>query len=196
MSEIHSGNLTIRTMGEKIAFDIVGKTAACAVLNSRELPVLLEFLNSYLASQSNRRIGFRIDLRQLGHDIADRFCVVVEAESKKLVVTPIDLSITGIYIESEKFTFKHGSQVVINLSYDDKLVALPAVAIRQDNSHTHTHTAFHFVGMVEDGELAPPSELDAIYHALEALWLNNSLDLKWSDQESGKTNILDVKEPE
>jgi hypothetical protein len=42
------------------------------------------------------------------------------------------------------------------------------------------------VGVVDDGELAPPSELDAIYHALEALWLNNSLDLKWLDQKSGK----------
>ncbi len=184
MSELHSGNLTIRTMGEKIAFEFTGKAAASAVIDSRELPVVLEFLNSYLASQSNRRIGFRIDLKQLNHDIADRFCVVVETDGKKLAVTPIDLSITGIYVESAEFTFKHGSQVVINLRYDDKAIALPAVAVRQDNSYTRT--AFHFVGVVEDGELAPPSELDAIYHALEALWLNDSLNLKWSDQHSVK----------
>jgi len=183
MSEIHSGNLTIRTMGEKIAFDITGKAATCAVIDSRELPALLAFLNSYLVSQSNRRIGFRIDLRQLNQDIVDRFSVIVEADGKKLAVTPIDLSITGIFVESEKFTFKHGSQAVINLSYDDKVVALPAIAVRQDN--TQTHTAFHFVGVVEDGELAPPSELDAIFRTLEALWLNNSLNLEWSDQGAG-----------
>lgn len=180
MSEIHSGDLTIRTMGEKIAFELKGKDFSRAVIDSRELPALLEFLSSYLASQSNRRAGFRIDLSQLSHDIVEQFCVFVEVDGKKLAVTPIDLSITGIYVESEEFTFKHGSRVVINLSYDDKIVALPAVTIRQNTSYTHT--AFHFVGVVEDGESSPPSELDAIFQALEALWLNNSLGLTWSNQ--------------
>ena len=89
MSEIRSGNLLIRTRADKIAFEIIGNTTQRSIIDSSELPALLEFLNSYLQSRSNRRTGFRINLSQLKQDISSRFRVFVESDGRKVAVTPI-----------------------------------------------------------------------------------------------------------
>ena len=176
MSEIRSGNLLIRTRADKVAFEFIGNTTKRSIIDSSELPALLEFLNSYLQSRSNRRTGFRINLSQLKQDISSRFRVFVEADGRKVAVTPIDLSLSGICVKSRKIIGEQGAQVDISLSYDDLAVVLPATVVRQNDSRTHT--AFHFIGVVKEDGIDPPSQLDSIFRAIEALWLDNSLNLR------------------
>ena len=176
MPEIRSGNLLIRTKADKVAFEFIGNTTKRSIIDSSELPALLEFLNSYLQSRSNRRTGFRINLSQLKQDISSRFRVFVETDGRKVAVTPIDLSLSGICVKSREIIGEHGAQVDISLSYDDLAVVLPATVVRQKDSRTHT--AFHFIGVVKEDGIDPPSQLDSIFRAIEALWLDNSLNLR------------------
>ena len=133
-------------------------------------------------SQSNRRIGFRIDLRQLKQDISNRLRVMVVTDGGQSAVTPVDLSITGICVESEQIIGEHGEHVDVSLSFDDQSIELPAVIVRQDNSNNLT--AFQFTGVAKGGEFNPPFELNYIFRALEELWLDSSLNLDGFPQQS------------
>jgi PilZ domain len=184
MSEIRSSNLLIRTKGDSITFELIDKEATCAMIGSEDLPQLLAFLNSYLCAQSNRRIGFRIDLEQLQHYISDHFRVLIATKRGRLSAMPIDLSLTGICVESEHVIAQHGDRVEVILCYDDKKVVLPSIVVRQDGPRART--AFHFIGLVKDGEPDPPSALEYIFQQLEGLWLDHRLHLEWSDRDQNK----------
>ena len=183
MSEIRAANLVVRTQSDKIAFEVQGSAGNCAVLDYRELPLLLEFLNSYIHSQTNRRTGFRIDLSLLDQEVWNRFHVSVKANNTPFPVRPMDISITGVFVESEQNLGEQGALVDISLSYEDTSVELAAVIVRQNPSCTRT--AFRFVGVCNEKGFDPPNELEHIFHALEALWLERSLNLEWPHQGLG-----------
>jgi hypothetical protein len=184
MSKIRSGNIVIRTEGDSVTFEIVGqKNAACATIGSRDLPEIMEFLQSYQCSQSNRRMGFRINLEPIRQSISGRFRVIIATDQWQRSVTPIDLSLSGVCVASEDLLVEHGSDVNIVLSFDERQVLLPATVVRKRANDIHT--AFHFTGVVKNGVLAPPLELQAIFRRLEAHWLDHSLQLKWFDRDQG-----------
>jgi len=177
MSEIRAANLVIRTQNDKISFEIQGSASNHAVLDYRELPLILEFFNSFIYSQTNRRTGFRIELAPLDQYISKRFNVSVKTNNEQVPVRPMDISTAGIYVKSEQNIGEPGKTVSISLSYDDMSVELPAVIIRQNTSCTYT--AFRFTGVCKEKEFAPPPQLQSIFHSLEALWLEKSLNLEW-----------------
>ncbi len=178
MSEIRSGNLLIRAKEDSVEFEIIGKEFACADIASSEVPELLGFFKSYLRAQSNRRTGFRINLAQLKPNLSNRLCVTVATGEGQLSATPIDLGLTGICVASNHHLGRCGAKVDIIMSYDQHHAVLPAVVVRQDGAVAHT--AFHFVGSIKDGEPEPSPELEFIFRKLEALWLDQSLQLEWS----------------
>lgn len=181
MSAIRSGNVLIRAQDEAVEFEIVGqKRAVCASIVWSEVPQILNFLQSYLSSQSDRRTGFRINLEQIKQILNGRFRVVIATARGRLSVTPIDLSLTGVSVEVENHFTEQGAHVDIILSYEEKQVVLPAIVVRQ--YPTQGRTAFHFIGVVKDGEIEPPSEMKYIFRQLEALWLDHCLQLGWFDQ--------------
>lgn len=182
MSAIRSGNILIRAEDQAVKFEIVGlKHSVCASVGWGKVPEIMDFLQSYLYSQSNRRTGFRINLEQLRTILNGRFRVIIATDQGRISVTPIDLSLTGISVEAGHDFADNGAQVDIILSYDAKQVVLPAIVINQ--YATVNRTAFHFVGVVRDGELEPPPEMEDIFQQLEALWLDHCLHLGWFDHD-------------
>tara|TARA_R110002072_G_scaffold93495_5_gene207129 strand:+ start:3873 stop:4472 length:600 start_codon:yes stop_codon:yes gene_type:complete len=194
MSAIRSGNILIRAEDQAVKFEIVGlKHSVCASVGWDKVPEIMDFLQSYLCSQSNRRTGFRINLEQLRGILNGRFRVVIATDQGRISVTPIDLSLTGISIDAGHDFADNGAQVDIILSYDAKQVVLPAIAV---NQYAHVNrTAFHFIGVVRDGELEPPPEMEDIFQQLEALWLDHCLQLGWFEQNQA-TNQIEPEFPE
>ncbi len=182
MPEFRSGNLIIRAMDDKIALSLADETRKCATVDHRELPLVLEFLTSFLSSQSNRRTGFRIELQQLKQRICDRFQVFVEVDGLRVATTPVDLSLTGICVESDEIVAKQGTRAKITLVWEDREILLPGIVIRQN--YSCTRTAFQFIGVVKEGKTKPPPDLNFIFRELETLWLNDSLSLEWLERES------------
>ncbi len=181
MSEMRSGNLIIRTKNNKVEFEVVGKSCSCAHIDPSELPIIVQFLNTYFYSQSDHRTAFRIDLSRLKQDISKHFRVFVETTDRQVAVKPIDVSVAGIYVETEQVIGKVGAKVNVSLSYDNKTIVLQAIVVRQ--SITSTHTALHFIDAGREGVFGPPSRLDFIFRELETLWLGSCLNLVWCNQE-------------
>jgi hypothetical protein len=179
MEHIKSGNLVIRTMEEKLVFEIHGSSLALAEVPAEDLPVILEFINAHRAAHANRRMGFRLDLQQLDPTALEQFQVTVDIGAGAIPVQPIDLSITGIRVDSDTLEGQPGMQAILTLAFEDHSVALSAVLVR--HSESIGRFAFHFPEIFgENGRLSPPRELTEICYALESLWLNENLDLKWN----------------
>ena len=178
MSEIRTGNLLIRTKEESVEFEFIGKGFACVDVACSELPELLGFFNSYLRMQSNRRTGFRINLSQIKSHLADRLCVTVAMRQGQVTAKPIDLSLTGICVESSYHFGRSGATVDIILNYGQHHAVLPAIVVRHEGAVDHT--AFHFVDSINDGEADPTPELEFIFRELESLWLDQCLQLEWA----------------
>lgn len=178
MPEMRTGNLLIRTKEESIELEFIGKEFACVDVACSELPELLGFFNSYLQTQSNRRTGFRINLSQIKSHSSDRLCVTVATHQSQVSAKPIDLSLTGICVESSHHFGRSGAMVDIILNYGQHHAVLPAIVVRQDDAVDHT--AFHFVDSIKDGEADPTPELEFIFRELEALWLAQCLQLEWA----------------
>lgn len=179
MKRIQSGNLAIHAADDKLLFEIGGDTPARAEVPVEDFSVIMEFIRAHKESLSNRRTGFRLDLGQLKTCDFAQIKVVVEAEGERIPVTPADLSITGIRVFSEELDGEPGLQATIHLGFEHTSVSLPAVLVRRYDDNTRF--AFHFPEIFgDDGRLNPPSELTRILYALESLWLDQNLDLKWN----------------
>lgn len=177
---IRTGNLRVTAKEDSIEFEIVGKDLACADVASSELPQLLGFFRSYLRTQSNRRTGFRINLTEIKSMLSDRLSVSVATPRGQFSATPIDLSLTGICVTSNHHLGRSGARADIIVSFDQLQTRLPAIVVRQEGSVAHT--AFHFIGSINEGEPEPSPELEFIFRKLEALWLDHSLQLEWADE--------------
>ena len=188
MSALQSGDLKIRTAGDKLVFYVKGEKTTCAIIDSEDLPVIVSFLNAYISSQSDRRRSFRVYMENLSHDIASMINVTVESSGNTVAVTPINISVTGIYVKSLEVALEPGSHVHINLNFDGDVIVLPAVVIRQEQPHTNT--AFQFINDFSSSSFKPPTKLKSIFRTIESHWLSNSLDLEWMDQPPEQTNIF------
>lgn len=179
MKHIQSSNLVIRTAEEKLVFEIGGETPALAEVPVEDLSIIMEFIKAHKESLANRRMGFRLDLGQLKPEDFGQIRVTVTSEAGTMDVTPADLSITGIRVHSKELIGEPGMQATITLAFENKTVSLPAVLVRRYDADTRY--AFHFPEIFgDDGRLSPPRELTEILYALESLWLDQNLDLKWN----------------
>jgi hypothetical protein len=179
MKHLRSGNLLIRTVDDKLVFEIDDGTIASAEVPLEDLSLINEFIRAHRETHSNRRRGFRLDIGQLRHIERQQLQVSVHTEAGPLPVTPADLSITGIRVKSEDLQGEAGMQTEVSLSFEDKAVHLPAVLVRRYDADSRF--AFHFPEVFgEDGRLNPPREFTQILYALESLWLDRNLDLKWN----------------
>lgn len=179
MDQLQSGNLQIRASKNKLIFEISGQPGATTEVEAEDLPRILAFLKNHGDSHNNRRLGFRLDLSQLPPGVREQLRVHALTDVGRVPVTPVDISITGIRVDSDKLEGKPGQQTTLEVDFEDTRVILPAVLVRRfaDNRRL----AFHFPEIFgEDGRLRPPAELTEIIYALESLWLDQNLDLKWN----------------
>jgi len=179
MKHIQSGNLLIRVAEENLVFEVGDAPAGKAEIPPEDLSMLIEFIKAHKDAQTNRRMGFRLDLTQLQPHEFEQLKVTVATGSGEYPVTPSDLSITGIRVQSDQFDADAGLQATLTLAFENKAISLPAVLVRRYDGNRRF--AFHFPEIFgDDGRLNPPRELTEILYALESLWLDKNLDLKWN----------------
>ena len=168
MEAIRIGQLTIRTDDDQIEFIVDGAPMRRATVSAKDLPGLVDFLSGSALTGSERRTGFRVPIASLGSSIGDRFHAFVRTQDGGWVeVTPVDVSLTGILVETEENVGTQGAQSSVKLALDDNTVQLPSVVVRREPHRV----AFQFTESIKHGELDPPPKLVAIYRTLETLWL-------------------------
>ncbi|MFV0278401.1 MAG: PilZ domain-containing protein [Parahaliea sp.] len=180
MKQIQIGDLTMRTRGDKLVLQIQeARKVASTEIDVEDLQLITEFIRTHRESCSNRHRGYRLSLDKLASGEAEQLLVTVQTGAKPLPVIPTDLSITGIRVQSDTLEALPGMQAIVNIRFEQQDVALQAILVRcfDDN----TGFAFHFPEVFsEDGRLTPPQALTEIIYALESLWLEQNLDLKWN----------------
>lgn len=178
MDSLRLGNLLLQPKGDGLSFRAAGSTVALAEVDADDVPVIMQFLKSYLEEHANRRSAFRLDLGELQVDDYQRFQVSLLSEAGRIDVRPLDFSLTGIRVESERFLGDVGPNVILSLRFDCYFTILSASVIRSNPSNRQI--ALHFPDVyAPDGSLDPPEELVDMFQALESLWLDENLDLKW-----------------
>ena len=168
MEAIRIGNLTIRTDNEQIEFIVDGAPKRRATVSAIDLPGIVDFLRASALTGSERRTGFRVPIAVLGSSIGDRFHTFVTTQGGAWVeVTPVNISLTGILVETEENLGTQGTQSSVKLALDDNTAQLPSVVVRREPHRV----AFQFTESIKHGELDPSPKLVAIYRTLETLWL-------------------------
>lgn len=179
MKEIRTGNLVVRAVQNSFQFEVSGKDTGSAVVPIEDIALLLNFFQKQVDSNEHRRAGFRLDLSELESEEVSRLQVTVEIDGKTVPVKPLDISISGIRVESDQIAATIGAKARLEVGFEDFRVTLPAVLVRVFNADRCF--AFHFTEIFgEDGRLDPPNEFTEIYYALQSIWLNQNLDLKWN----------------
>ncbi len=180
MKQIQSGKLCIRSEGDSMVFSVgEGAAATSTRVADEDLPLIAEFIRAHNEARSNRRRGYRLDLDQLRPEELSQLRVTITSDQGSVQVQPADLSVTGIRVQSDTLDADPGLKARIELAFEDKSVILPAVLVRRYDDNTRF--AFHFPEIFgDDGRLKPPPALTEILYALESLWLDKNLDLKWN----------------
>lgn len=179
VNTLKTGNLVIQAMEEKLLISVKGRTDSSTEISFNDLPAILEFLHAQRKLQMNRRRGFRLNFKELKPSDWRSFWLSVATDRGSFVLEPIDFSLCGLLAESELIVGDQGELVVITIAYEESTISLPAEIVRI--SACERHFAFHFRNLLEsDGKFDPPEELATIFAALEACWLDASLDLQWN----------------
>lgn len=177
MGRLRFGELSMKATEQGVSFYKNDQISALACVEPDDVPVIIDFLKSYLADGANRRSGFRLDLTQLRATDHQRVAVAVLTERGRFNVTALDLSLTGMLVDSEFFLGREGEMVMLDITFEGHQALLSANVVRRDECDRHV--AFNFPDVMgEDGSLHPPADLSAIFYSLEALWLDESLDVK------------------
>ena len=176
MDRFKSDNLVVWTNGDNLVVDIRGNDAARAEVSMDAIPGLMDFLQYHQGVHSNRRRGYRLNLEDLEPDQLEALRVSLEPEPGQwLAVKAVNLSRSGIHIESEQYGGGYGDQVLVRVQYGTESVDLPAVLVRQTSAN-HT-AAFHFTDVYDDeGALIPPVGLVNILAELEEAWLDQAVE--------------------
>jgi hypothetical protein len=176
---LQTGNFVIEAMEEKLLISVNGSSKSSTEISFEDLPTILEFLHTQRKLQMNRRKGFRLNFKDLKPEDRELFQLSVATYRGVFALEPIDFSLGGILAASELIVGNQGELVIITLAYDETSISLPAEVVRV--SEAANQFAFHFRNVMgSDGKLDPPEELATIFAALEACWLDSSLDLLWN----------------
>ena len=140
------------------------ESSGSVILSESQLSELLAFLDG---QRSERRIGFRVPLEPLSESVRQAFHVTLSVGKREQRALPVDLSLTGILLETDGEPLPSGAIVRLSLSFERHRLDLNARVIRSDGCLA----ALHFPGSLRNSELDPPAGLLPIYRALEAHWL-------------------------
>lgn len=147
-------------------------------ISLEDIPVLLDFMKSFLEESANRRSSFRLDLTELSLDDYQKLEVCVLTGRGQCRVRPLDISLTGMLLDAETYCGTEGEKVRVNIEFGSLRSVLSARVVRANESSRRIALQFPEV-RVADGSVDAPEELTDIFHALEASWLGKSLGLDW-----------------
>lgn len=170
------GNLAISENEEGVEF-CIGQVSS-ADITSADIPLLINFLKQHLDESANRRSSWRLPLTGLRNTEADHLRVTALAGDTGEPVTAIDLSLTGIFIESAHPLGERGEDIQIRLEFLGIEVEVRGLIVRQDKSMTRC--ALQFPDCLDQrGRPTPPQALSDIFYKLEQVWLDKQLTLEW-----------------
>jgi len=150
--------------GVTIAVDGDGVT-----ITPRQVTAVEDFLRRFAPRE--RRVGFRVPVGPLNDDVRGHFKVRVRKGRGRVDAVPVDLSLTGVLIEANDVVAAAESRIALELEFDGHFCTLIGAVVRCEGDLI----AIHFTDTLKNGELDPPEELLAIYHALEQAWLKSRL---------------------
>ena len=160
MDELKFSKLSIRSDNDYVTFIIHGNTESQVRIREDHIPDIIEFLRSKTDIESNRRVGSRVDVTSLGQSFRDRFKVYIDTpEGGRVDVTPINISLTGILVGTEKYVGHEVMFTSVGLSFGDINVLLPSIVVRSESNRM----AFQFIASIKNGRLNPATELVAIF---------------------------------
>ncbi len=117
-------------------------------------------------TQPRKRMGFRVDARNLG-DLEHDLRVNLQISGESAMAAPVDLSLSGIRVFLVHPGLYVGQRVSMTLELGDLCVVVAARVVRIEGQQA----AFQFDFGKADGE--PPPLLVQIYRRLELAWLRN-----------------------
>ena len=172
MDELILSKLSIRSENNHVVFAFHDKDNTCVRIREDHVPEIIEFIASKTDLASNRRATPRVDVTAFEPSLHDRFSVYVETPDGDWVeVTPINISLTGILVETDQEIYDEDLYTSVGLKLDDMNVMLPSIVVRRGDNLV----AFQFIASIKDGRLNPAPELVAIFQALEMTWLKTRL---------------------
>lgn len=174
MESLNFGKLTITQTEAGVEIDSHG----AALLKNADIPLLLEFLKQYLSDYADLRSSWRLNVEQLNNTPAEKLAVSVSGKHVSTQPTVLDISLTGMFLESDKPLGERGEQVEVNVEFEGEQAVLQGTIIRHDDEHNRI--AINFPGCVDaNGELCPPEGYRSIFYGLEQIWLDKQLGLQW-----------------
>jgi len=174
MESLNFGKLTITQTEAGVEIDSHG----AATLKNADIPLLLEFLKQYLSDYADLRSSWRLNVEQLKDTPAEKLAVSVSGKHAYTQPTVLDISLTGMFLESDTPLGERGEQVEVTVEFAGEQAVLQATIIRHDDARNRV--AINFPGCVDaKGDLCPPEAYRAIFYALEQIWLDKKLGLQW-----------------
>lgn len=179
MDRLQCGNLAIISEANNLVFELNTGGARRTAIAGEDIPRLLDFLKHHQkAIASNRRAGFRLQLGELSRQDAARFKVAVEVDGQAMPLRALDFSVSGLLAETYLELGGAGTEVRLQLSFDNQAVWVPAVVVRRQPQEGRC--AFQFSSVWYQDAQCPSRELHSIFYSLESLWLNSCLQLQWA----------------
>jgi len=170
------GDLAVSEKDEGIEFRISQSTATD--ISTSDIPLLINFLKQHLDESANRRSSWRLPLTGLRNTEADYLRVTAIWDDDVETVTAIDLSLTGIFIESTRPLGERGDDVYLRIELAGMSAEVRGLIVRQDK--TMTRCALQFPECIDQrGRPSPPKALSDIFYKLEQIWLDKQLTLEW-----------------
>lgn len=179
METLHFGDMTIRETENGLAFRACNNGAPLALVSTADVSVIMSFLQRHLETSACRRSSFRLKLSQLRPEDYRRLQVTINNGDVHQEVAALDISLSGLYIESDTPIAGHGDTLEVAISFGSHYAELAATVIRR--SGCGLGYALHFPECVSPrGKLTPPATLRGLFQALEGVWLDGSLGLSWN----------------
>ncbi len=174
MESLNFGKLTIKQTDAGVEIDSHG----ASVLKNADIPLLLEFLKQYLSEYADLRSSWRLDVAQLKGTPAEMLVVTAAGKHVPTATTVLDISLTGIFLQSAKPLGERGESVEVAVEFQGERAVLNGTIVRHNDENTRFAITFPEC-MDAAGELTPPKGYRSIFYALEQIWLDKQLGLQW-----------------
>ena len=167
MDALNLGRLTVTAGADGVSLVLAEEPAQRVSLSDREVGLLQDFLRRHAAGE--RRLGFRVPFGSLNPEVRAGFDTRLSLRGRWHPVAPVDLSLTGILVQSRTFMLPVRMRVGVALAFAGVECTLTGEVVRRDGQLM----ALHFLESLSNGNLDPPEPLLAIYGKLEQEWLRS-----------------------
>jgi hypothetical protein len=178
MAKLQFGDMFFEETGDGVDIISAPNSPGRNTISTADVPMLMSFLKQHLEDSANRRSSWRLPLNTINGSDADRLNVSLQGPSETIEAKAIDISMTGMSLETREPVGERGDSLQVHVEFLGTCVTLSATIVRQDASMRRI--GLLFPDSVDSmGSLTTPPEYRKIFIALEQIWLDSKLGLKW-----------------